>query len=126
MDPVPRDCILVVDDEEIHEIFEHILRKEGYCEISYMDPESALEYFRINHRKLSLAIVDSTMQKMTGIELSHLFLEIDAQVPIILTSDTMEIPPEASRLPNVKTFLVKPVTNLEFLHAVKISMIKPQ
>lgn len=121
MNKIDRDCILVVDDEEwIDEIIEEMLRRQEICEISHMNPESALTFFEENHQKLGLAIVDLTMPKMTGVELSRRFLVTDPEVPVILMTGHLIIPSEAQSIPNVKTVLLKPVSKQELLDTVKM------
>ncbi|MHB8108531.1 MAG: response regulator [Syntrophorhabdaceae bacterium] len=85
IDIMDRDSILIVDDQEwIDETLEEMLRREGFSEISHMNPELALKFFEANHQTLGLAIVGSTMPEMTGVELSRRFLAIDPEVPVIL------------------------------------------
>ena len=49
MSTIDRDCVLVVDDEEwIDEIIQEVLRRQGFCEISHINPELALNFFEAN------------------------------------------------------------------------------
>jgi PleD family two-component response regulator len=80
-----RDSILIVDGQEwIDETLEEMLRREGFSEISHLNPELALQFFVANHQTLGLAIVGRTTPEMTGVELSRRFSAIDPEVPVIL------------------------------------------
>lgn len=116
-----RNCVLVVDDEPaVDQLIQAMLRAEGFCEVSHMDPEVALTFFEGNHQRLGLAIVDLTMPKMTGVELSQRFLQIDPDVSIILVTGRLILPFEVLTIPNVKTILGKPFTRQALREAVQV------
>jgi circadian clock protein KaiB len=121
-----RDCVLVVDDEEvIDELIQEMLREDGFCEVSHMDPEAALAHFEKDHQRLGLAIVDLTMPKMTGVELAQRFLQIDHEVSVILITGQLVLPFEALTIPNVKTILAKPFKRQE-LREVLATFVRTQ
>jgi two-component system, cell cycle sensor histidine kinase and response regulator CckA len=103
-----------------------MLRKGGFCEASHTDPEKALTFFKANHERLGLAIVDLTMPKMTGLELSRHFLRIDPCVPIILITGYLMLPRDALTVPNVKTILAKPFTTAELKEIVEVFVPKQE
>jgi CheY-like chemotaxis protein len=79
--------VLVVDDEKlVTNMIVSTLDRLGIHSIAAGDGVEAVEKFRDNHNALSLVILDVNMPKMGGKEALAKMHEIDAQVPILVSS----------------------------------------
>jgi CheY-like chemotaxis protein len=74
--------VLLIDDErDICMIYQMVLEDAGYECISYTDPVSALQEFRIDH--YDLILLDIKMPVLNGFELCKKIREIDRAVHIV-------------------------------------------
>jgi len=82
-----KGCILFVDDEELVLLSgSNLLRCMSYEVISAADGFEALEIYNREKEKISLAIIDLMMPRMSGLELFRRLKEINPALDIVLCS----------------------------------------
>ncbi len=82
---MPKDRILIVDDErDMREFLEIMLRKEGYDARAMESGSAALDYCRNNHA--DLVITDLKMPSMNGVEFTRALKEIDPSMLVIMVT----------------------------------------
>jgi PAS domain S-box-containing protein len=90
--PHSADIILVVDDEPaLREIAAVILKSSGYSVMAAKNGREAVEIFSRSSSKIAAILLDMTMPVMGGTEAFHLMREIDAGVPIVVSSGYSEL-----------------------------------
>ena len=83
----PEGGILVVDDEELVRRFAaSALRDRGYCVAECADGQEAVEYFRENHERLSLVLLDLVMPNLGGADAFRQMRRVNPDVPVLLWS----------------------------------------
>ncbi len=107
--------ILFVDDDEIlTDMGKNMLTRLGYDVTVTNSSFEALEIFQNEPEKFDLVITDQTMPNMTGADLARRFLQIRADIPIILcTGFSTIISEKKAREIGVKEFLMKPISKKE-------------
>jgi two-component system, response regulator, stage 0 sporulation protein F len=86
---VDKKRILLVDDEEgIQLLYREEFEEEGYEVISAYNGDEALEKFSLEQP--DLVILDINMPGMNGIEVLRRMKEINADLPVILSSAYQE------------------------------------
>jgi DNA-binding response OmpR family regulator len=74
---IPKDKnILIVDDDDLTNLFQTFLEYDGYKVDAFTDPIDALYSFRKN--TFDLGLIDLKMPKMNGLELSQKLKNIDS------------------------------------------------
>lgn len=115
-----KTVILVVDDERaVEELVESFVQRAGYAHASFNDPIEALRYFKAHKEHICLAVIDLTMQKLSGPQLVKEIFDLAPSVPVVIITGQLEnrIPDDiASRLHRV---VQKPFTKSELLEAVE-------
>ncbi len=109
--PAGQEHILLVDDEKaLTHIGKRLLERLGYHVVEANSGYEALFHFQKNPDRFNLVITDSTMPKMTGLELVQNILNIRADIPIILMSGYKEekLTKKAQDL-GVSEFIMKPI-----------------
>ena len=82
-----KGCILFVDDEELVLLSgANLLRSMSYEVISASDGMEALDLYNRDKEKISLAIIDLIMPKISGLELFGMLKKINPGLEIILCS----------------------------------------
>lgn len=82
-----RGRILVIDDEEVvRQVAATMLRRLGYDPVVVPGPREGVEYFRQNHEKVDLVLIDLIMPGMGGRECFVEMQRIQPQVKALLTS----------------------------------------
>ena len=82
-----KGCVLFVDDEELILLsVTNLLKSMSYNVIAAYDGFEALELYEKNKDKISIAIIDLIMPRMSGFDLFHRLREIDPDLNIILSS----------------------------------------
>ena len=76
--------IMIIDDEDITNLFSIFLEYNGYIVNAYTNPVEAFNNFRKNSH--DLIILDLKMPKMDGMTIYHKIKEIDNKVIICLTT----------------------------------------
>jgi CheY-like chemotaxis protein len=90
-------CILVVDDEEpILRLARRMLERFGFDVIIAEDGREAVEMYRQHREKISLVLMDLVMPVMSGDEAAREIRQINANVPIIISSGHYDHNIEAS------------------------------
>ncbi len=87
--PVPHGnaSILIVDDEPaVTAVLDKTLAKIGYTITAFIDPEKALNKFKLDPQKYDLIITDMTMPKISGEKLTQEMIRIRPDIPIIITT----------------------------------------
>jgi FixJ family two-component response regulator len=115
----PTRLVMVVDDErQIEKMIGRQLQRGGYENVSFHDPRKAMEFFRENHNRLDLAVLDVKMPVMSGLEMAYEMFKIESTLPIILiTGASEDIQEEIGD--NIKKVLRKPVPSKELIDSVR-------
>lgn len=105
-----RESILVVDDEQsVADVVKESLENAGYTVTICTDSLGALKLFHAKPEEFDLVLTDLTMPKMTGIELAKGILQIQPEIPIILTSGySSDFTQETTSELGVRAYLMKP------------------
>ncbi len=113
--------ILLVDDEDsIRNATRAILKRKGIAVETASDGSQALELFRKNPSKYTLVVTDLSMPVLSGIELARAIHELDADIPIILSTGQLGIKNEVNFDELGITGLIqKPWTTNELLECIK-------
>lgn len=106
-----RATIAVVDDEPmVAEFMAELLAAWGACVQRFSDPERALASFETDPGAWALAILDQSMPKLTGLELSRRLLRHRPDLPVfIYTGFSDELTPHQVRSEGVRELLKKPL-----------------
>ena len=79
--------ILIVDDEnDILETTSRLLDKLGYCVMTALSGQIALNLFKEKHQSIDLVILDMIMPEISGSELFLQLKLIDPDVKVLLSS----------------------------------------
>lgn len=112
--------ILLVDDNAVQAaIRQVILRRSGYCVITALNPERALEQLRNGdfHSDIHLVITDHIMPDMRGTEFVRQIRHSHPKLPVLVVSGMEEAEQEYAGL-NVE-FRVKPLPPERLLKSVR-------
>jgi len=103
--------IMVLDDEDdILEISQVMLEKQGYQVSAFKDGISALDAFNKDPGLFDLIVTDMAMPKMTGAEFSVKILDIRKDIPIVLcTGYSDNFDAEMAHEIGIKQYVQKPV-----------------
>lgn len=115
--------IMVVDDDyDIVHIVRRHLEKWGFSVDTFTNPLFALQMFKDNPDRYSVAVLDIRMPEMSGIALAELMLKAKPNAKIIIMT-AYEIIAEDLKLslPTIKRddILKKPFTLIQVCNAVK-------
>jgi len=110
--PCGNENILVVDDEQYNvEILKEVLSGLGYKVTGTTDCEQAMQLFRTHSEDFDLLVTDMTMPQMTGAELAKRFIEIRADIPIVLCTGFSDLlTEEQAKAIGISEYLMKPIT----------------
>jgi CheY-like chemotaxis protein len=105
-----RESILVVDDEQsVADVVKESLEGVGYRVTLCTDSLQALKLFHAKPEQFDLVLTDLTMPKMNGIELARALLQLQPEIPIILTSGySSDFTQETTSELGVRAYLMKP------------------
>jgi len=78
--------MIIDDDEDILNLFQDFLNKEGYDVVTSLEPLKALEEIKKNPFVYSLIITDIRMPGISGIELVKRISSINEDLKVILMS----------------------------------------
>lgn len=126
--PVPKETILVVDDEDgIRALMGKVLAREGYEVIEAASGEEALEKARAYWGTIPLLVTDVVMAGMGGVELAA---QIAAQRPemkvMFISGYTGQSTLSSAQLAQGYEFLQKPFTLSAFLGKVRGILAAPR
>jgi DNA-binding response OmpR family regulator len=116
--------VLIVDDDpDMTSIFSLGLQDEGFEVYTHNDPLEVLSQFRPNF--YDLLLVDISMPKMNGIDLSRQLLELDPNVKICFITAgeaNIEVLRELYPTRDIGCFIRKPVTIENLVRRVKAEL----
>lgn len=78
--------MIIDDDEDILNLFNDFLQKEGYAVVSYLDAIAALKEIEKRPQGYSLIITDIRMPGISGLELIQRVYRINQDIRVILMS----------------------------------------
>lgn len=81
---IPLSVMVVEDEPDIAYLFSLCLEEFGFDTISFTEPLLALEHFKQYPRRYCLALLDMSMDDLTGLELSLEIRKYSSQVKILL------------------------------------------
>ncbi|HET6406914.1 MAG TPA: response regulator, partial [Chthoniobacteraceae bacterium] len=116
--------ILVVEDESfVRNITTRMLELRGFRTIIAKDGQEAVEIFREQHRDIDAILLDLTMPVMSGEEAFERIQEINAEVPVIVTSGYSESTAgDRFNLGQPTGFIQKPFTAQKLADALRHAM----
>ncbi|OPY65639.1 MAG: C4-dicarboxylate transport transcriptional regulatory protein DctD [Syntrophorhabdaceae bacterium PtaU1.Bin034] len=113
--------VVVIDDEKmVEEYLETILKRAGYSEASFTEPNEALDFIKQNRGDIAPVVADLTMPRMTGAKLAEELMNVKADIPVILVTGALAAPGADELSGNVKTVLQKPMTRRQFIQTVEM------
>ena len=119
-----RELVMVVDDEEfVSMLAQRVLCDDGYRVITARDGFQAIEMYRKLRDQIALIILDFTMPVMDGSDVFAELLEINPEVPVVLSSGFAEQGRLQSMLARgLRGFIPKPYTHLKLLSQVRSTL----
>ncbi len=116
-----RELILIVDDEEfITLLAREVLTEEGYRVVTARNGFQALDIYRKLRSEVALVILDFTMPVMDGADVFAELQEINARVPVVLSSGFTEHERLREMLARgLRGFIPKPYTQDKLLMQVR-------
>ena len=103
-----KEILIIDDDQDILNLFDDFLSKEGYKVTPYLDSLKALNDIRGSPQRYSLIITDIRMPGMTGLELTKRIYAINQSIKIILMS-AFEIDGDDLKELSYENFIKKPI-----------------
>lgn len=119
-----RELVMVVDDEDfVSMLAQRVLCDDGYRVITARDGFQAIEMYRKLRDQIALIILDFTMPVMDGADVFAELLEIDPEVPVVLSSGFAEQGRLQSMLARgLRGFIPKPYTHQKLLSQVRSTL----
>ena len=116
-----KETILFVDDEEHITIVEKkMLEQFGYIVEGAKSAHEALDKFRSDPKKYDIVITDQVMSEFTGSELAKELLEINPDLPIILTTGYSETVTKDNYMKHgIREYLLKPFSVKDLCKAIR-------
>ena len=110
---VPRGAgerVLFIDDEPaLAQLGQSILEALGYRVLAVSDAPQALECVRAGPQDFDLVVTDLSMPEIMGTDLAALILEINPDMPVILTTGyTSNLTSDSVRALGIRELLLKP------------------
>lgn len=98
--PLPGHLVLCVDDEKVGlQVRRMLLERAGYKVLTAHDGQSGIAAFESH--PVEAVVLDYAMPGMHGGEVAARMRELKPQVPILLLSAYLGLPPEITQLVNV-------------------------
>ena len=96
-----KDAVLLVESHTaLNELITELLKSEGYKVTSFLDAQSAIQYFRVNHHAVQAAIIEDDQGSADTLGLPGLLKDIAPALSIItLAADPDSVPGLAIRKP---------------------------
>ncbi|MBP5974509.1 response regulator [Brasilonema sp. CT11] len=114
------ELILIVDDEpSIQEITKASLEAYNYQILTASDGIEAIAVYAQHKNKISAVLIDMMLPALDGLTVMRTLQKINPQVKILATSGLIFTTKLATVGNNVKSFLPKPYTLKELLHALQ-------
>ncbi len=115
--------MIVVDEDFISMLAQRVLCDEGYRVITARDGFQAIEMYRKLRDQIALIILDFTMPVMDGADVFAELIEIDPEVPVVLSSGFAEQGRLQSMLARgLRGFIPKPYTHQKLLTQVRATL----
>ena len=114
---VTKEILIIDDDQDILNLFDDFLSKEGYKVSPYLDSLNALKDIRGSPQRYSLIITDIRMPGMSGLELTKRIYEINKEIKIILMS-AFEIDGDELKELGYEKFINKPIHMRAFAETI--------
>ena len=113
--------LLVVDDEPtVRQVARALGISMGFHVVEAVDGMEAVEVFRRGHPEIALVLMDLTMPRMDGYQAFAALQEIDAAVPVVLSSGYSELETgDRQVMDRLAGFLPKPYQKSRFEEVVK-------
>ncbi len=116
--------LLIEDSLEVLGVISNTLTSLGYKVLPFQNAKDALDTFAADYKDISLVITDMVMPIMNGIELIKKMKDINSSVKAIILSGYPIGLKRDENLPNVITFLQKPLNIKELAFAIKDALNK--
>lgn len=100
--------MVIDDDQDVLNLFNDFLTKEGYDTVPYLDPLAALQEIESNPWRYSLIITDIRMPGMSGVELVKRVCAINSDIKVIIMS-AFEINGDELKEIRVEEHVQKPI-----------------
>ena len=119
-----RELVMIVDDEDfVTMLAQRVLADEGYRVVTARDGFQAIELYRKLRDQIALIILDFTMPVMDGSDVFHELLEINPQVPVVLSSGFAEQDRLRAMLAKgMRGFIPKPYTQEKLLTQIRATL----
>ena len=120
----PLELVMIVDDEDfVTFLAQRVLADAGYRVITAKDGFQAIEIFRKLKDEIALIILDFTMPVMDGADVFNELLQIDPQVPVVLSSGFAEQDRLRAMLSRgLRGFMPKPYTQEKILTQIRATL----
>jgi len=112
--------ILVVEDDSFfREVFQELLREEGYAVEAAASGAEALE--KLSREEYHVVVTDLVMQGISGLDLLSRVKQHDPAIEVILVTGHANVETAIYALKNgARDYLVKPINHDEFKHTVAL------
>ena len=125
--PTPTDArpetVLLVDDEPmIRNLGRALLQHYGYRALLAEDGHQAVEFFARERGNIDLVLLDLTMPGWTGQETLRRLQEIDASVPVLISSGVSSVTITPEERERVAGFVRKPYRAQELATALRAAL----
>jgi CheY-like chemotaxis protein len=119
-----RELVMIVDDEDFVTILaQRVLADEGYRVVTARDGFQAIDLYRKLRDQVALIILDFTMPVMDGSDVFHELLEINPEVPVVLSSGFAEQDSLRAMLAKgLRGFIPKPYTQEKLLAQIRATL----
>ena len=119
-----RELVMIVDDEDfVTMLAQRVLTDEGYRVVTARDGFQAIDIYRKLRDQIALIILDFTMPVMDGSDVFHELLEINPQVPVVLSSGFAEQERLRAMLAKgMRGFIPKPYTQEKLLTQIRATL----
>ncbi|WP_154124029.1 sigma-54-dependent transcriptional regulator [Grimontia hollisae] len=117
----PKNILLIDDDADVLESYQHLLKIAGHTPHATLDPTEAVT--SLTPQWQGIVISDIYMPSMNGLEVLEHVQEIDPQIPVILITGHGDIPLAVESVKKgAFDFIEKPVSPPDFLALVNKAM----
>ncbi len=112
--------ILVVEDDSFfREVFQELLREEGYEVDTAASGAEALD--KLTHKEYHVVVTDLVMQGISGLDLLSRVKQFDPAIEVILVTGHANVESAIYALKNgARDYLVKPINHDELKHTVAL------
>ena len=119
-----RELVMIVDDEDfVTMLAQRVLTDEGYRVVTARDGFQAISLYRKLREEIALIILDFTMPVMDGSDVFHELIEINPQVPVVLSSGFAEQDRLRAMLAKgMRGFIPKPYTQEKLLTQIRATL----